>query len=53
MDKKTTAPKKNRLHQQNIFGVATLANDVDVEVPEIFEEDSSVEQLKAQKMKMF
>ena len=41
------------MHQQNVFGVATLAKDVEVEVPEIFEDDNSIEQLKAKKMKIF
>jgi len=42
------------MHQQNIFGGATLANDVEVEVTEIYEDDNnSIDQLKAQQLKMF
>lgn len=50
---KTTVPKKNRMHQQNIFGGVNLTHQAEDSVQEIFEEDNAIEQLKAQKMKMF
>lgn len=50
---KTTVPMKNRIHQQNIFGGVNLTQNVEDDIQEIFEEDHAIEQLKAQKMKLF